>query len=77
MCIELAKDVWDEMKQWVNTIDQESAAEGFVSILVDHDYDVSEIKQTFKSDRAIKTAIKSYEKEEHWHEEHDEDDEDY
>ena len=59
MCIELAKDLWDEMKQWVNTIDQEAAADGFVSILIDHDYDVGEIKRLFKSDRVIKKAVAS------------------
>ena len=73
MSIELAKDIWDELAQWVNTIDHEVAADSLVSILVDHDYDIHEIKQAFKSDRAVKNAIKTFEKDEHWH--NDDDDE--
>jgi hypothetical protein len=77
MSIDLAHDIWEELKQWVNTVDLDSAADGMVSILVDNDYTPSEIKQTFSSDKNIKLAVKSFESHETHHNNDDNEDDDY
>jgi hypothetical protein len=72
--VELAKEIWDEIKRYVNTVDRAEAAETLVSVLIDNDIDADEIKDTFKSDSEVKRALASYLKD---HEEIDEDEEDY
>jgi hypothetical protein len=71
MSVELSKEIWDELKRYVNPQDRNEAAETVVSVLIDNDVGADEIKSTFKSDSDIKKALASYLKD---HEELDEDD---
>lgn len=73
MSVELSKEIWDEIKRYVNTVDRAEAAETLVSVLIDNDVDADEIKETFKSDSEVKRALASYLKD---HEEDEEDDDD-
>jgi len=75
MSVELSKEIWDELKRYVNTVDRLEAAETLVSVLIDNDADADEIKLVFKTDGEVKRALISYLKD---HEEvDDDDDEDY
>jgi hypothetical protein len=76
MSVELSKEIWDELKRYVNTVDRDEAAETLVSVLIDNDVDADEIKSTFKSDGEVKRALAHYLKD-HEEEEDEEDDEDY
>ena len=73
MSVELSKEIWDELKRYVNVVDRDEAAETLVSVLIDNDADADDIKTVFKSDSEVKRALASYLKD---HEEPD-DDEDY
>jgi len=72
MSVELSKEIWDELKRYVNPQDRDEAAETLVSVLIDNDCDAADIKSVFKNDSGVKTALASYLKD---HEEAD--DEDY
>jgi hypothetical protein len=72
MSVELSKEIWDELKRYVNTVDRSEAAETLVSVLIDNDVDADEIKDTFKGDSEVKRALTSYLKD---HSDNDEDDE--
>jgi hypothetical protein len=72
MSVELSKEIWDELKRYVNPQDRDEAAETLVSVLIDNDADADEIKSTFKSDGEVKRALASYLKD---HEEADDDEE--
>ena len=72
MSIELSREIWNELKRYINTVDRDEAAETLVSVLIDNDADADEIKSVFKTEPDIKRALTSYLKN---HEE-DEDDED-
>jgi hypothetical protein len=75
MSVELSKEIWDELKRYVNTVDRAEAAEILVSVLIDNDADADEIKETFKSDSEVKRALAHYLKD---HEDEiEEDEEDY
>jgi hypothetical protein len=74
MSVELSKEIWDELKRYVNPQDRSEAAETLVSVLIDNDCDASEIKSVFKSDSEVKSALASYLKD---HAEEEEDDDDY
>lgn len=82
MSVELSKEIWDELKRYVNSVDRDEAAETLVSVLIDNDCDADDIKAVFKSDSEIKRALTSYlkdheEDEEEYDEEDFEEDDDY
>jgi hypothetical protein len=74
MSVALAKEIWDELRRYVNTVDRSDAAETLVSVLIDNDAAADEIKEAFKTDSEVKRALVSYLKD---HEEVDEQDDDY
>jgi len=76
MSVELSREIWDELKRYVNTVDRSDAAETLVSVLIDNDVDADEIRDTFKGDPEVKRALTSYLKD-HADEDDEEDNEDY
>ena len=75
MSVELSKEIWDELKRYVNPQDRDEAAETLVSVLIDNDCDAADIKSVFKSDSGVKAALASYLKD-HADEEDEDDEED-
>ena len=57
---ELASEIWNELKRYINTVDRADAAEVMVSVLIDNDIDADEIKKLFKGDNDIKRALVDY-----------------
>ena len=76
MSVELAKEIWDEVKRYVNTVDRDEAAEILVSVLIDNDIEAGEVRQTFKTDSEVKRALASYLKDHEEVDEQDDEDED-
>jgi hypothetical protein len=60
MSAEVASEIWGELRRYINTVDRDEAAETVVSILIDNDYDVDEIRDAFKGDSDIKRALAAY-----------------
>ena len=83
MSVELAKEIWSELRRHINTVDRDEAAETLVAVLIDNDVAADEIKSVFKSESDIKRALASYikdhadEDEEEEFEDDDGEDEDY
>ena len=85
MSVELAKEIWSELRRHINTVDRDEAAETLVAVLIDNDVDADEIKSVFKSESDIKRALASYikdhadtdEEEDEEFDDDDGDDEDY
>ena len=83
MSVELSKEIWNEIKRYVNTVDRREAAETLVSVLIDNDVAADEIKETFKSDAEVRRALTSYltdhadEDEDDDEDLHDDEDDDY
>jgi hypothetical protein len=80
MTVELSREIWDEIKRYINTVDRDEAAETLVAVLIDNDVDADEIKSTFKTDSEVKRALASYLKDHEDDEElqnDEEEDEDY
>ena len=74
MSVELAAEIWAEVKRYVNSVDRSEAAETLVTVLIDNDVSSEEIKNSFKGDGDVKRALAEYLKEEEDLEEEDEDD---
>lgn len=60
MSLDLANEIWTELKRYIGTVDRSEAADMLVALMVDHDYGVEEIKSAFKGDNDIKTALQVY-----------------
>lgn len=79
----VASEIWTELKRYISSVDRAEAAETVVSILVDNDCDVEDIRSAFKGDSDIKLALTNYNSEdknfddEDLEEEFDIDDEDW
>jgi hypothetical protein len=73
MSVDLASEIWAELKRYVNTVDRDEAAETLVSVLIDNDVAADEIRDAFKGDSEVKRALASYLRD---HDEVEEDDED-
>ena len=83
MSVELSREIWTELKRYVNTVDRQEAAETLINVLIDNDVDADEIRDTFKGDPEVKRALTSYLKD-HADEDdaddedlHDDEDDDY
>ncbi len=79
MNINVASEIWSELKTYITTIDRGDAAETVVSILVDNDYDSTDIRLAFKGDSDIVKALGVYSEGEADGDEHEEEveEEDY
>jgi hypothetical protein len=60
MAVDLANDLWQEIKRYVSVVDRHDAADAVVSLLIDNDFDAGQIKDAFKGDNDIKRALQSY-----------------
>jgi hypothetical protein len=76
MSLDLVTEMWATFKPLLATSDRPEAAESFVNILIDHDYDPKELKKVFKKDGNIVNALGLYEVDE-VDEETSEDEDDY
>ena len=56
----VTSEIWDELKRYINPGDRGEAAEMLVSVLVNHDEDVDDIRQEFRNDPDIKAALSTY-----------------
>jgi hypothetical protein len=60
MTIDIAAELWGELRRYVNTVDRDEAAESVVSILIDNDFDADDIRNAFKGDVDVKRALAGY-----------------
>jgi len=74
MAVDLAHDLWQELKRYISVPDRADAADTVVNLLVDNDYDAEQIRDAFKGDNDIKKALQSFLDEEENLDEEEEDD---
>ena len=60
MSVHLAHDIWNELRRYLSTPDRVEAADSLVAVLIDNDLDAEDIRDAFKGDKDIKTALQSY-----------------
>lgn len=58
--LELVAQVWEAVKYHIDTNDRPEAADDLVNLLIDHDHEVSEIKEAFRGDKVINAALRGY-----------------
>jgi hypothetical protein len=60
MSLDLASEIWTELKRYIGSVDRSEAADVLVNLLVDHDHDADEIRSAFKGDSDVKQALQVY-----------------
>lgn len=53
-------DVWNLMSEYVNPEDRTQLADNITVILMEHDYDLEDIRHEFDGDKDILDAVKFY-----------------
>jgi hypothetical protein len=78
MSLDIISEVWDALREHIDLNERGDAADTLINFLIDNNYEVDDIKDSFK-DKDITKALKDY-AEQHFqdedYEEHDEDDPD-
>lgn len=60
MSVDLASELWSEVKRYVNDMDRQEAAEVFINVLIDNDIDAEDIRTAFRGEPEIKKALQTY-----------------
>ena len=60
MSVDVAYDLWSELRRFLSTPDRAEAADSLVNVLIDNDYDAEDIRSAFKADADVKRALQSY-----------------
>lgn len=86
MSLELVTEIWAAMKPLFATSDRPEAADTFVNVLIDNDFDPKDLKRAFKKDGNIINALglhddvsdleEDADEDEDGYEDYDDDDED-
>jgi predicted metal-binding transcription factor (methanogenesis marker protein 9) len=80
MSVDLSREIYSELKRFINVVDRDEAAETLVSVLIDNDISADDIKDAFKGEADIKRALTSYLKDhldEEEEDDYDDEDDDY
>jgi|GEM_PF-5137653 len=73
MSVEIASEIWKQIKGYINVVDRNEAAEIVVNVLIENDIDAEEIKNSFKGDSDVKRALADHLNEDESIEDEDED----
>jgi hypothetical protein len=79
MSLNFVAEVWDALRSHIDFNDRSDAADSLVNLLIDNNYEAEDIKDTFKGDKEMLTALKdnlAHNDTEESYEDYDEDDSD-
>lgn len=69
---------WDVLKTHIDPNDKAEASDDLINLLIDHDWEVADIKEAFRGDKHINAALRGYIAEhEHDEQEYEDDDHDH
>ena len=79
MNLNFVNEVWDVLRSHIDFNDRTDAADSLVNLLIDNNYEAEDIKDAFKGDKEMLTALKenlAHQDTEELYEDYDEDDAD-
>ena len=79
MSLDFVAEVWDALRSHIDFNDRSEAADSLVNLLIDNNYEAEDIKDAFKGDKEMLTALKenlAHQDTEESYEDYDEDDAD-
>lgn len=60
MSLDFVAEVWDAMRSHIDFNERKDAADTLVNLLIENNYEADEIKDSFRGDKEIITALKDY-----------------
>ena len=75
MSLDVISEVWDALREHIDFSERDDAADTLVNFLIDNNYEIEDIKNTFK-DKDITRALKGYAEQHFQEEEYEESDDD-
>lgn len=60
MSLEFTVEVWDALRSHIETTDRKDAADTLVTLLIENNYEATDIKESFRGDKDIINALKFY-----------------
>jgi hypothetical protein len=79
MSLDFTAEVWDALRSHIDFNERSDAADTLVNLLIDNNYESDDIKEAFRGDKEVLTALKGYIEEhdtEDDYEEYEDDDQD-
>jgi hypothetical protein len=76
MSLDFASEIYEALRYHIDFNDQKEAADTLINLLIDHDYEPEDIKESFRGNKEVLTALKDYLVEHDLGEDEDEDEED-
>jgi hypothetical protein len=58
MKLDFVAEVWDALRSHIDFNDRTDAADSLVNLLIDNNYEAEDIKDAFKGDKEMLTALK-------------------
>ena len=58
MNLDFVAEVWDALRSHIDFNDRTDAADSLVNLLIDNNYEAEDIKDAFKGDKEMLTALK-------------------
>ena len=60
MSLDFVAEVWDALRTHIDFNDRSDAADTLIDLLIDNNYEASDIKDSFKNDKEVLKALKGY-----------------
>ena len=60
MHLEAVSEIWNELRRFMTPVDRTEAADALVAVLINNDESAEDIREAFKGDADIKTALAGY-----------------
>ncbi len=76
MSLDMISEVWETLRSHIDANDRKDAADSLINLLIDHNYETSDIKSEFKGDKDVMAALKYYAEQHEVEEEYEDDGDD-
>jgi hypothetical protein len=60
MSLDFVAEVWEALRTHIDFNDRSDAADTLVNLLIDNNYETSDIKEAFRGDKEMLTSLKEY-----------------
>lgn len=60
MSLDFVTEVWDALRSHIDFNERKDAADTLVNLLIENNYEADEIKECFRGDKEITSALKYY-----------------
>jgi hypothetical protein len=57
---EMANELWSELKRYIGSSDREEAADILVTVLINNDEDIADIRRVFAGDTDVRRVLAAY-----------------